>query len=199
MKKLLLVAVLLAGLAILGANSLLMPGIALAGVGGGEGTPSGFKAFLKIDGIPGESADEKHKNEIEILSFGWGEEAPITGFAEKITGTDKVSKHHFQFTMKTSKASPKLVLAAAKGQRIKEATLSVIDRNGLNYLQWKLADVKISSYRIAGDTTRDSSPIETLKLSFNRVKIEYREILPDGTLGPPVKAGWDMKEGKAIQ
>jgi hypothetical protein len=31
-----------------------------------------FDAFLKIDGIPGESTDDKHKDWIEILSFAHG-------------------------------------------------------------------------------------------------------------------------------
>ena len=29
--------------------------------------------FLKIDGIPGESMDTKHKDEIQVLSFSFGE------------------------------------------------------------------------------------------------------------------------------
>ena len=28
--------------------------------------------FLKIDGIPGESTDAKHKDEIDVLSWSWG-------------------------------------------------------------------------------------------------------------------------------
>jgi type VI secretion system secreted protein Hcp len=31
-----------------------------------------FDAFLKLDGIDGESADAKYKGAIEILSFSWG-------------------------------------------------------------------------------------------------------------------------------
>ena len=31
-----------------------------------------FDAFLKIDGIPGESSDDKHKDWIEILSYSHG-------------------------------------------------------------------------------------------------------------------------------
>ena len=31
-----------------------------------------FDAFLKIEGIPGESTDDKHKDQIEVLSFSWG-------------------------------------------------------------------------------------------------------------------------------
>ena len=29
--------------------------------------------FLKIDGIPGDSRDDMHKDEIDIESFSWGE------------------------------------------------------------------------------------------------------------------------------
>jgi len=28
--------------------------------------------FLKIDGVDGESSDDKHKNQIDILSWSWG-------------------------------------------------------------------------------------------------------------------------------
>jgi bacteriocin-like protein len=35
-------------------------------------TGGAYDAFLKIDGIPGESTDDKHKDWIEILSFNHG-------------------------------------------------------------------------------------------------------------------------------
>jgi len=35
--------------------------------------------FLKIKGVDGESKDDKHKNEIEILSWSWGATQPSTG------------------------------------------------------------------------------------------------------------------------
>ena len=39
--------------------------------------------FLKLGDIKGESTDDKHKNEIEVLSFSWGiantEQAELTG------------------------------------------------------------------------------------------------------------------------
>ena len=31
-----------------------------------------FDAFLKLDGVKGESFDNTHKGEIDILSFSWG-------------------------------------------------------------------------------------------------------------------------------
>ena len=36
-----------------------------------------FDYFLKLDGIPGESVDAKHKGEIDVLSWSWGESQPI--------------------------------------------------------------------------------------------------------------------------
>ena len=33
--------------------------------------------FLKLDGIKGESKDDKHKDEIEILSFSWGSDVAV--------------------------------------------------------------------------------------------------------------------------
>ena len=32
-----------------------------------------FDAFLKLDGIPGDSTDQTHKGEIDVMSFSWGE------------------------------------------------------------------------------------------------------------------------------
>ena len=39
--------------------------------------------FLKIDGIPGESTDDRHKDEIDILSYAWGESQPGTGMHDR--------------------------------------------------------------------------------------------------------------------
>ena len=38
-----------------------------------------FDAFLKINGIVGESSDEAHKVWIEILGFSWGVSQPMGG------------------------------------------------------------------------------------------------------------------------
>ena len=32
-----------------------------------------FDAFLKIDGCPGESEADGHKDEIDLMSFSWGQ------------------------------------------------------------------------------------------------------------------------------
>ena len=45
-----------------------------------------FDAFLKIDGVDGETSDSKHKGEMEILSYSWGVSQSITGTALPVDG-----------------------------------------------------------------------------------------------------------------
>jgi len=49
--------------------------------------------FLKLDGIPGESTDAKHKDEIELVSFSWG----VTQHAE-MTARSVSSKYGTRVT-----------------------------------------------------------------------------------------------------
>src|SRR5436309_614292 len=56
--------------------------------------------FLKIDGIEGESQDSKHKNEIDLESFSWGETQSGTHGAGGGGGAGKVSMQDFHFVMR---------------------------------------------------------------------------------------------------
>ena len=55
--------------------------------------------FLKIDGISGESVDAKHKDEIQLEAFSWGETnaAPAGGGGG---GAGKVHVQDYNFTMR---------------------------------------------------------------------------------------------------
>ena len=46
----------------------------MAGFATGMGSHADM--FLKIDGVEGESLDDKHKNEVELLSFSFGATQP---------------------------------------------------------------------------------------------------------------------------
>ena len=80
--------------------------------------------FLKIDGIDGESADQKHRKEIDIESWSWGEDRSGPTAAGGGGGAGKVPMQDFHFVMKVNKASPKLLLACATGEHIKKAILT---------------------------------------------------------------------------
>ena len=159
--------------------------------------------FLKIDGIDGESTDVKHKNEIAILSYAWGEEAQTAlagGAGGAGGGVGKVAMQDFHFSMPVNKASPKLFLACAKGEHFKDAVLTVRHPGAspTDFLKWRFTDVLISSYQTAGAVATGVLPADHVSLNFSKIEVEYRPVKPDGTPGTPVKAGWDRKANKPV-
>jgi type VI secretion system secreted protein Hcp len=151
--------------------------------------------FLKIDGIPGESEDAKHKGEIEVLSFSWGESSsgghagPGGG-----AGAGKVAMQDLHFVARLSKASPALFLACANGKHLKSAVLTVrkAGKGQQEYFVVKLTDVLVSSYQTGGSAHEPDGALDQASLGFARIEIEYRPQKPDGSLGTPINAGWDV-------
>jgi type VI secretion system secreted protein Hcp len=155
--------------------------------------------FLKIDGIEGESRDAKHKDEIELESFGWGESQATASGHGGGAGAGKVSMQDLVVTMRTSKASPQLLLACASGQHIKSATLTArkAGKGQQEFFVLKLSDVLVSSYQTAG-SAGDDSPGDSIALDFARIEVEFRPESATGKSEPPVRAGWDVKANRKI-
>lgn len=151
--------------------------------------------FLKIEGVDGESKDQKHKNEIDIASFSWGETNSASSFGAG--GSGKVQMQDFHFVMKYNKASPKLFLACASGEHFPDATLRLARKSAddqLEYLKWKLTDVMCTSYQTGG--SNPEVPTDSFSLNFAKIEVEYKAQKADGTLDAPVKAGWDVQKNK---
>lgn len=155
--------------------------------------------FLKLDGIDGESNDSKHKNEIDVESWSWGETNPAAS-AGGGGGAGKVQMQDFHFTMKTSKASPKLFLSCATGEHIKSAVLigRKAGQDQQDYLKFTLTDVLVSSYQLGGSASSDAVPTDQISLNFAEIDFSYSVQKPDGTLDEAVRGGWDLKTNKAV-
>jgi type VI secretion system secreted protein Hcp len=156
--------------------------------------------FLKIEGIEGESQDHKHKNEIDLESWSFGESQHGTSHTGGGGGAGKVSMQDFHFVMRINKASPKLFLACATGQHIKKAVLTCrkAGKEQQEYLKWNFDDLLISSYQTGGSGHGDALPVDQISFNFSKVEVEYKEQKPDGSLGGAVKAGYDVKAQKSI-
>jgi type VI secretion system secreted protein Hcp len=154
--------------------------------------------FLKIDGIEGESKDAKHKGSIEISSWSWGAAQTGTSSHGGGAGAGKVAMQDAHFSMSVSKASPKLMLACAGGDHIKQAVLTCrkAGKDQQEYLKYTFSDVLVASFQ-AG-TGGGVTPTESLTLNFSKIEIEYKEQQHDGTLGGRIKTGWDVKANKAV-
>lgn len=154
--------------------------------------------FLKIDGIPGESQDSKHKDEIQVLSFSFGESQAGTMAFGGGGGAGKVQMQDFHFMMNVNKASPKLFLACANGQHIKQAHLTArkAGKDQQDYMKVSFSDLLVSSFQTNGDANANSLPVDSISLNFAAIEIEYKVQNIDGTLGAGTKVKYDLKQMK---
>lgn len=153
--------------------------------------------FLKLDGITGESADSKHKGEIEVLSFSFAEShMGPTGIGG---GGGKVEMSDFSFTARTSKASPQLFQHCASGKHIKQALLTVrkAGQSQQEYLKIKLNDVLVSAYALDGDVD-EGQLHDAFSLNFVKLSYDYAPQKADGSLDAPVHGGWDTSKNMKI-
>jgi len=156
--------------------------------------------FLKIDGVDGESGDAKHANEIQIMSWSFGETQGGSHSAGGGGGAGKVVMQDFHFTMSTNKASPKLFLACANGEHIKSAKLTCrkAGKEQQEFLIWTFSDLLVSSYQTGGSDGAGVLPIDSISLNFTKVEIGYKPQKADGTLDAENKAGYDLKKNQKV-
>lgn len=125
-------------------------------------------AFLKLEepALAGESTDDGHGGEIEILSFEQSilRAAPSSGAAAGTSDTGKSTSDHQPMTVVKllDKASPKLYQAASAGTIYGKATISICQPSGTTkttsdrwnkvvVLQLTLSHVYISRVHLVGD------------------------------------------------
>lgn len=155
--------------------------------------------FLKLDGISGESKDSKHKGEIDVLSFSFGETQSGSSGSGGGGGAGKVQMSDFSFTARTTKASPQLFLSCAQGKHIKQAFLTARKAGGSQqeYLKIKLNDVLVSSYALGGSEA-EVEPHDVFSLKFVKISYDYAPQKADGSLDAPIHAGWDLLKNVKI-
>jgi type VI secretion system secreted protein Hcp len=151
--------------------------------------------FLKIDGIDGESEDQKHKNEIQILSCNFGGANAGSGGVGSGSGTSKVQLHDFTFSKVVDKASPALFKYNCNGKHIPAVVLTVrkAGENPQEYLVVTLTESIISSYNLSA-SDGGGLPTESVSINFSKIKYDYKTQTAQGTLGPLVTMTFDIKQ-----
>ena len=152
--------------------------------------------FLKINGIPGESADSKHKGEIDVLSYSWGVSQTGTSAYGGGGGAGKANFGDFSFLMRMNKATPKLMQACANGKHIADAILTCRKAGDKQqeYMQYKFYDLLISSYQTSASS---EEPTESISFNFAKMEMEYKEQDSKGNLGGATSFKYNIKENKA--
>lgn len=155
--------------------------------------------FLQLDGVDGESTDDRHRNQIDLLSYSWGE-TQLVIHSGGGGGASKVQVQELHCALHTCKATPALFLGVANGRHFRRAVLTV-QRGGqtpVAFLQWALGDVTLSAFETAAEHGSTSAPIDQLSLHFNTIEIAYRQQRADGSLETAIQVGWDVIHNRAI-
>lgn len=161
-----------------------------------------FDVFLKIDGIPGESTDDKHKDWIELESYHHGVTQPTSGAVSTAGGRTGGRCDHSDFTIVKAldKSSPKLALFCCNGAHIKEIKIELCraGEDKQKYMEYILKDSIISAVRPGGSAHGEGLvPLE--EVSFCYGAIDWTYTATDHKTGKPsgeVKTGWDCHTNK---
>ncbi|PRG28543.1 Hcp family type VI secretion system effector [Burkholderia multivorans] len=154
--------------------------------------------FLKIDGINGESLDDKHKDEIEILNWDWEILQESSMHSGSGGGAGKATVKDLTFEHNIDRASPNLMKYALTGKHIDHAVLVMRKAGGnpLEYLKLTMSDVIVTRVKPSGSKAGEEKSRETVSLSFSKVKQEYVVQNAQGGSGGAVTASFDIKGNK---
>ena len=152
-----------------------------------------FDYLLEIDGIKGESSDDRHSQAIEIQSFSWGS-TNTAASAGGGGGAGKVIFQDMHFTAKVSKAGPQLLLGSASASHYPQVILTMRKAGAAGgeyqeYYHIQLEDVLVTSYSISGSPSAvgDIVPTDQFSLNFNKVTISYTGLDGTATTGTAVR------------
>lgn len=156
-------------------------------------------AYLKFDPpIKGGSLNEKHKDEMEILSWQGGLSQPMSGARSADGGTVGLASHQPIYVTKMSDGSmPELLKKAHGGDPIKSAVLTCYRANGSKephlYLKVEMEDVRLAKFDVSGGG--EGMPVESFALDYSVASYIYTSLKPDGTPGGNVAVKVDLKKG----
>ena len=170
-----------------GLKGLVAAGVVATGVMASGSPALASDMFLKIGNIQGESQDAKHKGEIDVLSWSWGQS---TGAARTRRGpVPTACAQDLSFVKEIDSASPALIMLGVTGDVVPDAKLTVRSsgENAAEYLILQMTNVSVPSFQTGGSAGQDSKLTEQVVLHFESMKGEYRRQNPDGSFaGPPI-------------
>ena len=162
-----------------------------------------FDAFLKIEGIPGESTDDKHKDQIEVLSFSWGLSQAAGAAASSHGGHtgQRADIHDFSIVKVLDKSTPNLFKYCASGKHIPSLVLELCSHTDdkHTYMKYTMTDGLVSSLRPGGSGHGEGArPLEEVSFRFSKIELEYTPFDNKGKAAAALKAGWSLETNKAF-
>jgi type VI secretion system secreted protein Hcp len=154
--------------------------------------------FLKIEGVKGESQDDKHKDEIHVSSFSFGVTNSGTGGSNLGSGGGRSNIQDMHFTKTVDSSSPNLFIACATGKHFPKATVTVrrAGETPQEDLTYEMTEAYVSSITTSGHEGGGIAQ-ESLSLNFSKIKMVYTPQNADGSPGAKNEKTYDVKANKS--
>lgn len=155
--------------------------------------------FMKIDGVAGESEDNDHKGENDVLAWSWGMSQNGTMHVGGGGGAGKANFQDLSVTKFVDKGSVTLMQACSKGTHIEEATL-ICRKAGdkpLEFINLKIGELLVSSVSTGGSGGNDRLT-ENVSFNFRKWKLSYTPQAKDGGNAPAVEFGFDIAKNVPV-
>ena len=157
--------------------------------------------FLTLDGIVGESTDEKHAKWIEVLIFSHSMSQTIGG-SRSSTGAatgGRVDINDFHFQKSTDATTPKLHLFCCNGTHIKKGEFHVCKATGDKTVFYTIVfnDSLIASVSATGARNGDGVPAESVTLNVGEYEWTYTQTdQKTGKAGGKIASKWSLVTNK---
>ena len=153
--------------------------------------------FLDLEGVKGESLNDKFKDKIDVLAWCWGASNSGTAHTGGGSGAGKVNVQDLSLTKYVDAASADLYKACCDGKHFAKATLHVCKAGGeqLEYITFTLEQVMVTSISTGGSGGEDRLT-ENVTLNFAKVKFKYTVQGDKGAAGANPEMGWDVGANK---
>jgi len=152
--------------------------------------------YLHIDGIKGESTDDRHKDWIECKSVSWAVEQPRSATSSTGGGhtAERCEHRDVVITKLADLASPILLQTCSAGRTIPKAKLEFMraDAQGerVKYFEIELDNVLIGA--VSPSVSEGDILTEEVGFKFSKVRWKYTQQRISGGAGGNTSGGWDL-------
>jgi type VI secretion system secreted protein Hcp len=153
-------------------------------------------AFIRIDGIEGESTDDRYTGWIEISNYDFDVSQTVSQTASSVGGAsaERADFSEFCFTKLLDKASPKISLACAGGTHIDNVVVELCRAGGdkVRFMQYKFTNCMISSF---STSAYGGFPEDEVDVVYGKVEWCYtQQKRAGGRAAGNVAAGWSLEK-----
>jgi len=158
--------------------------------------------YLQIEGIKGESKDDKHKDWIECESVNWGITQPKSATASTGGGhtAERAELQDITFGKIADLSTPILMQTCAMGKTIPKAKFEFMRADGegnpIKYFEIELGNVLIGA--VNPGIEAGSILTEHVSLKFSKVKWRYTQQKIGGGTGGSTVGGWDLATNQVV-